>query len=38
MQFDKLRARMPVYQALTFPVEASMLQACLQASEVTGAG
>jgi DNA-binding NtrC family response regulator len=30
MQFDKLRARMPVYQALTFPVDAALLQACLQ--------
>jgi DNA-binding NtrC family response regulator len=30
MQFEKLRARMPVYQALTFPVDAGMLQACLQ--------
>jgi DNA-binding NtrC family response regulator len=38
MQFDKLRARMPVYQALTFPVDASMLRDCLQESVVTGAG
>jgi DNA-binding NtrC family response regulator len=38
MQFDKLRTRMPVFQALTFPVDASMLQASLQASAVTGAG
>ena len=29
-QFDKLRARLPVYRALTFPIEASMLQASLQ--------
>ena len=38
MQFDKLRARLPVYQALTFPVDAAMLQACLQAPVITGAG
>jgi len=38
MQFDKLRARMPVSRALTFPVDASMLRACLQESVVTGAG
>ena len=30
VQFDRLRARMPVYKALTFPVEESMLQASLQ--------
>jgi hypothetical protein len=29
-QFDKLRARLPVYKALTFPIEASMLQVSLQ--------
>ena len=38
LQFDKLRARMPVYQALTFPVDASRLRDCLQESVVTGAG
>ena len=37
-QFDKLRARLPVYQALTFPVDASMLRDCLQESVVTGTG
>lgn len=30
VQFDRLRARMPVYKALTFPVEEPMLQASLQ--------
>ncbi|HAJ92794.1 MAG TPA: hypothetical protein DCO71_09330 [Gammaproteobacteria bacterium] len=30
MQFDNLRARIPVYKALTFPIEASMLQTSLQ--------
>lgn len=34
-QFDSLRARMPVYKALTFPVEASLLQAFLQDPEDT---
>lgn len=29
-QFDSLRKRMPVYKALTFPVDASILQVCLQ--------
>jgi DNA-binding NtrC family response regulator len=29
LQFDTLRSRLPVYQALTFPVEAAMLQAAL---------
>ena len=38
MQFDKLRARMPVSRALTFPVDAAMLQACLQEPVITGAG
>ena len=38
MQFDKLRARLPVYKALTFPVDAPMLQACLQAPVINGAG
>ena len=37
-QFDKLRARLPVYKALTFPVDASMLRDCLQESVVTGTG
>ena len=31
-QFDKLRARLPVHHALTFPVDASALRACLQAT------
>ena len=30
MQFDILRARMPVYKALTFPIEAAMLEVFLQ--------
>ena len=30
MQFDLLRARMPVYKALTFPIEAAVLEALLQ--------
>ena len=38
MQFDKLRARLQVYKALTFPVDAPMLQACLQAPVINGAG
>jgi hypothetical protein len=29
LQFDTLRSRLPVHQALTFPIEASMLQAAL---------
>jgi DNA-binding NtrC family response regulator len=35
MQFEKLRARMPVYKALAFPVEESMLQASLQDAAAT---
>ena len=35
MQFDLLRERLPVYKALTFPIEASMLQASLQEPSVT---
>ena len=35
LQFDSLRARLPVYKALTFPVEASMLPACLQEPPAT---
>jgi len=35
MQFEKLCARMPVYKALTFPVEESMLQASLQNTAAT---
>jgi hypothetical protein len=31
MQFDILRARMPVYKALTFPIEAAVLETFLQA-------
>ena len=34
-QFDKLRARMPVYKALTFPVEESVLQASLREAAAT---
>ncbi len=34
-QFEKLRTRLPVHHALTFPVDASALRACLQA-EMTG--
>ena len=30
MQFDILRARMPVYKALTFPIEAAILEVFLQ--------
>jgi len=30
VQFDRLRARLPVYKALTFPVEESRLQDSLQ--------
>lgn len=37
-QFDKLRARIPVYRALTFPVEESMLRASLQETAVSIAG
>lgn len=35
MQFEKLCARMPVYKALAFPVEESMLQASLQDAAAT---
>jgi len=35
-QFDKLRARLPVHYALTFPVEASALRACLQEQGTVG--
>jgi len=35
MQFENLCARMPVYKALTFPVEESMLQASLQDAAAT---
>jgi len=35
-QFDKLRARLPVHHALTFPVEASALRACLQEQGTVG--
>ena len=38
MQFDKLRSLLPVYQALTFPVDSAMLQACMQEPVITGAG
>jgi hypothetical protein len=38
MQFDQLRTRMPVYRALTFPVEESMLRSCLQAAAVAVPG
>lgn len=38
MQFDKLRARMPVYRALTFPVEESMLRSSLQDAAETAPG
>jgi len=33
-QFEKLRARLPVCQALTFPVEESLLRATLQQAAV----
>jgi len=35
-QFDKLRARLPVHHALTFPVDASALRACLQEQGTVG--
>lgn len=35
MQFDILRARMPVYKALTFPIEAAELEALLQEPAAT---
>jgi hypothetical protein len=35
-QFDKLRARLPVHHALTFPVDASALRTCLQGQGVVG--
>ena len=35
-QFDKLRARLPVHHALTFPVDASVLRACLQGQGAVG--
>jgi len=31
LQFEKLRTRLPVYQALLFPIEESTLRDCLQA-------
>ncbi|MGB5178140.1 MAG: hypothetical protein WBP44_05350 [Gammaproteobacteria bacterium] len=37
-QFEKLRARLPVHHALTFPVDAPALRACLQALGNGGAG
>ncbi len=37
-QFDKLRARMPVYRTLTFPVEESMLRVSLQETAVSITG
>ena len=36
-QFDKLRARLPVHRALMFPVEESVLRACLLEQEPAGA-
>ena len=35
-QFDKLRARLPVHHALVFPVDASVLRACLQGQGSVG--
>ena len=35
-QFDKLRARLPVHHALAFPVDASVLRACLQGQGSVG--
>jgi len=35
-QFDKLRGRLPVHHALTFPVEAPALRACLQEQGTVG--
>ncbi len=35
-QFDKLRARLPVHHGLMFPVEESVLRACLQGQGATG--
>jgi len=35
-QFDKLRARLPVHHALTFPVDASALRDCLQEQGTVG--
>lgn len=35
-QFEKLRARLPVHHALTFPVDASALRACLQEQGTVG--
>ncbi len=35
-QFDKLRARLPVHHALTFPVDASALRVCLQDQGTVG--
>jgi DNA-binding NtrC family response regulator len=35
-QFDKLRARLPVHDALAFPVDASALRTCLQGQGAVG--
>ena len=35
-QFDKLRARLPVDHALTFPVDEAALRGCLQGESCTG--
>jgi DNA-binding NtrC family response regulator len=37
-QFEKLRARLPVCDALTFPIEESELRATLQQSTATASG
>ena len=35
-QFEQLRARLPVHHALTFPVDVSVLRACLQEQRAVG--